>query len=168
MEIDGVKGHIDAKIDGIVIDVKSASPFGFKKFKDYSLLENDPFGYLYQISGYGQCLTPGEEVAFLACDKVTGDLALMNVSPSVSQEYDAKERISYLKKVVSSPEMPERCYPDEPDGKSGNRKLGTNCSYCAFKKECWPGLRTFLYSTGPRYLTTVNELPRVYEVKDDY
>ena len=33
LELDGVKGHKDATIDGWVCDIKSASSFGFKKFK---------------------------------------------------------------------------------------------------------------------------------------
>ena len=35
--VNGIKGHIDCKIDGILVDVKSASDFGFKKFKDNTL-----------------------------------------------------------------------------------------------------------------------------------
>jgi hypothetical protein len=42
-------------------------------------------------------------------------------------------------------------------------KLGTGCSYCAFKKHCWPGLRGFAYSGGPRYLTNVVKTPDVPE-----
>ena len=44
---------MDCKIDGIVTDVKSASSFGFKKFKDGQLgLVDDPFGYIDQIKAY--------------------------------------------------------------------------------------------------------------------
>ena len=35
-EVQGIKGSMDCKIDGVVTDVKSASTFGFKKFKDGS------------------------------------------------------------------------------------------------------------------------------------
>ena len=52
--IEGIKGHIDGKIDGIVVDVKSASDFGFKKFKYNNLHTDDPFGYIGQLSGYVQ------------------------------------------------------------------------------------------------------------------
>ena len=31
--LNGVKGHNDAIIDGVVVDVKSASPFSFKKLR---------------------------------------------------------------------------------------------------------------------------------------
>ena len=63
--------------------------------------------------------------------------------------------------------IPERCYPDIPDGKSGNMKLSVPCSYCSFKEHCWPELRTFIYSNGPRYLTKVVRTPDVYEATDE-
>lgn len=166
LEVDclGVKGHIDARIDGPVVDVKSASPFGFKKFEDQSLLQNDPFGYIQQLSGYNNVLTPGEPSYFLAMDKVSADLTLMELPANVSEEYLPEERITHLRGVIDSGSPPDRCYSDVEDGKSGNRKLGTECSYCGYKNHCWENLRTFIYSTGPRYLTVVNRVPDVYEV----
>lgn len=164
IEVDGVKGHIDAIIDGVVVDVKSASPFGYKKFKDHSIVQDDPFGYIQQISGYTDTITPGKGGAFLAADKVSGDLTVMNVSSSIIETHPPAPRIAHLKEVIAQDTPPPRCFDPEPDGKSGNMKLGTQCSYCAFKTECWPGLRTFIYSTGPRYLTTVVKVPDVYEV----
>ena len=164
IEVDGVKGHIDAIIDGVVVDVKSASPYSYKKFKDHSLIENDPFGYIEQISGYTSEITPGKGGAFLAADKVSGDITVMNVSSSIVATHPPAPRIAHLKEVIAQDAPPPRCFDPEPDGKSGNMKLGTQCSYCAFKHECWPGLRTFIYSTGPRYLTTVAKVPDVYEV----
>jgi hypothetical protein len=160
----GVKGHIDAKIDGVVVDVKSASPFGFQKFKNHSLLEKDPFGYIQQLSGYSTVETPGEKAAFLACDKVSADLTLMTLSPSVIAEHPPEDRIKHLQEVIASDTPPEKCFQPEPDGKSGNMKLGTECSYCAHKFSCWPEVRTFIYSTGPRYLIKVVKTPEVYEV----
>ncbi|CAN5950621.1 unnamed protein product [Sphagnum jensenii] len=50
VSLGGVKGHIDADIDGVTTDVKSASTHSFKKFADGSLQDNDPFGYIEQIS----------------------------------------------------------------------------------------------------------------------
>ena len=37
--VEGVKGHQDAIIDGVLVDCKSASSFSFKKFKDNSLVD---------------------------------------------------------------------------------------------------------------------------------
>ena len=164
IEVDGVKGHIDAIIDGVVVDVKSASPFGFKKFKTNSVTEDDPFGYVQQLAGYSAVLNPGEAAAWVAFDKVDGEICVSSLSASIIKDFDPGQRITHLKEVVASDTPPERCYPDEPDGQSGNRKLGTACSYCSFKQECWPGLRTFLYSGRPRFLTNVAKEPNVPEL----
>ncbi len=166
IEIDGVKGHIDAIIDGVVIDVKSAAPYSFQKFKKNTILEDDPFGYVAQLSAYSSVLNPGQDAAWVAFDKVAGDICITSLSNSIISDFSVPDRINHLREIVKSEVPPERCYEDEPDGKSGNRKLGTACSYCAYKKECWPGLRTFLYSGKPRFLTNVARVPEVPEVED--
>lgn len=168
VEIDGIKGHIDAVIDGVVVDVKSASPHGFKKFDNGTLVEDDPFGYVQQISNYVQALreeTGSESGGFLAMDKVSGDICVMEVGPGITHQYSPNERIARVKDVIASDTPPPRCFTDVPDGKSGNMKLPTTCSYCPFKHECWPGLRTFLYANGPRFLTKVVKVPDVFEVE---
>lgn len=166
IEVDGVKGHIDAIIDGVVVDVKTASPFGYKKFATNSVTEDDPFGYVQQLAGYSSVLNPGNAAAWVAFDKVGGGLCVSELSQSIISEFDPAERIAHLKEVVASPDAPDRCYDAVPDGKSGNMKLGTACSYCAFKEECWPNHRTFIYSTGPRFLTQVVKTPNVPELID--
>lgn len=164
VEIDGVTGHIDAIIDGTVVDVKSASPYGYKKFEQRTVTEDDPFGYVAQLSGYATVLTPGKEAAWLANDKVAGDICVSPLSPVVIRHHSPSERISHLKKVIESDEPPPLCYSPVPDGKSGNMRLPTGCSYCAHKFRCHPTVRTFLYSNGPRFLTTVAKTPDVPEV----
>ena len=57
IDVDGVLGHIDAIVDGVLVDVKSASPYGYKKFKYNSVVEDDPFGYTQQLAGYSSVLT---------------------------------------------------------------------------------------------------------------
>src|SRR5579859_7643496 len=49
-----VTGHLDAVIDGEVTDVKSASPYSFKKFKEGLSPSTDDFGYLTQLGSYAQ------------------------------------------------------------------------------------------------------------------
>lgn len=164
VEVDGVKGHIDAIIDGTVVDVKSASPFGYRKFREGTVLDDDPFGYVAQLSGYANVLTPGKPAAWLAFDKVGGAICVSYLSSSVIKDHQPAPRIEHLKKVLENVEPPERCYPTIPDGKSGNLKLGTACSYCSHKFRCHPSLRTFLYSTGPRYLSKVVNEPNVPEI----
>jgi hypothetical protein len=56
VECDGVFGSIDAKIGGVVVDVKSASSYSFEKFRTGGFLFDDPFGYVQQLSGYANAL----------------------------------------------------------------------------------------------------------------
>lgn len=164
VESDGVLGHIDAIIDGVVVDVKSASPYGYTKFENNTVTEDDPFGYVAQLSGYANILTPGEPAAWLAMDKVAGDICISPLGSTTIKYHKPEDRIAELKEVVAQPEPPERCYEPVADGKSGNMKLPTGCSYCAHKFRCYPSLRTFIYSTGPRYLTHVERVPDVLEI----
>lgn len=168
--VDGVEGHIDAIIDGVVVDVKSASPYGFKKFEQNTVLQDDDFGYVEQLAGYSNVLAPGKDAAWLAMDKVGGDIAVSILPETVIRHYQPEERINELREVIQKDQPPERCYEDVPDGASGNRKLVSGCSYCAHKFRCWPGLRAFAYSNGPRYLTHVAVLPKVPEItpNNDY
>lgn len=171
IEFGGVKGHIDAIIDGVVVDVKSASPYSFKKFQQRALFEDDPFGYIGQLSGYAEALTPGKGAAFLVADKVHGDVALMTVDGDTTSQYEPEKRIEHLKEVLKAEEVPPRCYAPVPEGKSGNMKLGVNCSYCPFKEHCWSdanngkGLRKFMYYNGPVFLTHVAREPNVEEIR---
>ena len=166
VRVDGILGHRDAFIDGILVDVKSASSYAFKKFKEGTLKDDDPFGYYTQLSGYmADPVYNRDHGAFLAVDKQNGTLALLPVS--AGDTVDIHSRIAHLKEVVANGTPPERCYEPEPMGKGGNMKLPVGCSYCDFKKECWAdvGLRKFVYSTGPVWLTTVVDPPRVMEVE---
>jgi hypothetical protein len=166
--INGIKGHLDCTIDGCVVDVKSTSRFAFSKFKDGTLLEpgNDGFGYIGQLAGYVHAKTPGKDGYFLAVNKDLGHLALLKVPAEILANYDIERRIEYDKEMVRGP-MPGRCYDDIPDGKSGNRKLAIGCSYCNRKFECWPNLKTYYYSNGPRFLTVVAKEPKVSEFPDE-
>ena len=172
VEVDGVVGHTDGKIDGVTCDIKSASPYGFKKFKDETLYENDPFGYIPQISGYNHVLGEKDSSAyFLVMHKVLGHLCLMEV-PTMMQ-INVPDRITHIKSILAGDAPPERCYDTIPEGKSGNQKLCVNCQYCNHKYECWKdsndgkGLRQFIYSTGPVWLTNVEKEPRVDEVTNE-
>lgn len=169
IEVDGVVGHIDAKIDGVTVDVKSASDYAFKKFEDGSLKENDPFGYIKQINGYMEA--QGTDGAFLAVNKVSGHLALLKVEP---EGKELTERITHVRKMLTKETPPDRCYEEEDQGKSGNKKLPIGCSYCSHKFKCWSdsnngaGLRTFTYSTGPIFFTEIKKEPNVFEVTNGY
>ena len=165
--VEGVKGHMDCKINGEVIDVKSASPFSFKKFKEGTLASNDPFGYLGQIAGY-EAAEKTNNGGFLVIDKVTGELCLYR--PDEFDKVDGKERIKHLKKTLKKKKPPPRWHSPIPNGSSGNMALPRDCFYCPFKFECHKdsndgqGLRTFKYSRGLTYLTKVVREPRAEEV----
>lgn len=169
VEIDGVKGHIDCLIDGHLIDVKSASSISFTKFRDGTLAGNDSFGYLTQLGSYlYSCrdlldVYNRKHASFLVIDKQLGHICLSRHRFDTSR---IPELVKSKRSIVSQKQLvPERGFRPEPDGKSGNQKLPTACGYCAFRQTCWPTARTFLYSSGPRYLTTVARLPDVPEVR---
>ena len=172
-KVEGVVGHMDCKIDGIVTDVKSASSFGFKKFKDGTLAYDDPFGYIDQIKAYAH--SEGQtEFGWLAMDKANGHLTYLkyDLNDTEAPVYevlkgDIVDRVKHVKKLVEQPEPVEWCYPPVPDGKSGNSKLSIGCSYCQFKDHCYPNLRVFAYSYGPKYLVDVVKEPKVQEVMPD-
>ncbi len=165
LQIDGIQGHRDAKVDGTLVDVKSASGYGYRKFQIGLKPEEDAFGYLQQLAAYRKSDTSdvSNGGAFIAVNKETGEICV-----DVHQELpvsEIPETIRRAKAAINLPEPPERGYAAEPDGKSGNQKLATPCSYCQWKATCWPGVRGFAYSGSPRYLVKVDREPEVPEFK---
>ena len=163
LELEGIKGHIDCKIDGEIVDVKSASDFAFRKFKTGSIEYDDPFGYIAQVSAYAEA--EGKDVGYLlAMNKVSGELALLELDDMTL--INATSRIQDVKNIVSSSSMPDFCYSPEPDGKAGNMKLARDCVYCPYKWTCFPDMRVFRYQDGVKYLTTVEREPKVPEITE--
>lgn len=168
LDINGLKGHRDAIVDGVLVDVKSASSFAFDKFAYGKLKDDDAFGYIDQLSLYLTAsqddVSVKKQAAFIAVNKESGKLAL-DVHTLESKDYT--KELSAKRGMLAEPHPPERCYSDVEDGKSGNRKLGVNCSYCPFKHTCWPGLRTFISKgQAPKYLTKVVREPDMAEIVD--
>jgi hypothetical protein len=167
LEVDGIKGHRDCVIDGCVVDVKSTTTLGFQKFKDGTIKENDPFGYLDQIDGYlvGSLQDPVVSVKdkgyLWAIDKTLGKMCIYEHR---IRENSIRERIKYYTQIVRQSKSPACECGLVPDGKSGNVKLDTRASYSPYKYCCKPKLRTFLYAGGPVYLTHVARLPDVIEI----
>ncbi len=165
--VSGIKGHMDCKIDGEVVDIKTASGFAFKKFKDGTLAEQDTFGYLAQLAGY-EAAEKTSQGGFLAMNKENGELTLFR--PQDLDKPNIKNRIKTIKRIVARKTPPIFCYPDVPEGKSGNMKLARECTYCPYKYKCHKdsndgqGLRGFNYSKGPVYLTKVVKVPNVEEI----
>ena len=163
VEVKGVKGHIDCKIDGEVIDIKTASGFAFNKFRNGTLREDDPFGYMAQLAGYEEAegTTNG---GFLVINKESGELTLYQ--PEELDKPYAPKIIEDIKESLNNNEPPEVCYEPIPEGKSGNMKLPKNCVYCNHKFRCYPDLRVFKYSKGLVYFTEIVNEPKVEEVLD--
>jgi hypothetical protein len=165
--VSGIKGHMDSVIDGEVIDVKTASGYAFKKFKDGTLAQNDSFGYLSQLAGYEKAEKTNNG-GFLVMNKETGELTVF--IPDDLEKPNITHRIKEVKQAVQRKTPPEYCYPPIPDGVSGNMKLPRDCTWCPHKFECHKdandgqGLRTFEYAKGRVYLTQVEKLPNVQEV----
>ena len=164
--VDGVKGHMDCTIDGEVVDIKTASSFAFKKFKEGTLHEDDPFGYMAQLSGYekGYGTSGG---GFLALNKENGELVLHQ--PAEMVKVNVENKIKNIRDAILLDSPPEKCYAPVPDGKKGNLRLPRECGYCPHKHECYAdanngyGIRTFVYANGPKYLIRVASLPKVME-----
>jgi hypothetical protein len=174
VELEGIKGHIDGKFDGVLTDAKSASPYGFTKFTGGPIREADGgFNrvYLHQLGGYMEAMEE-DQAAFVAVNKVSGHIAV-----NLMDEMDfplVSDQIKKVKVVLDNDELPPRCFSDVPDGKSGNTKLCSECVYCPHKHECWSdanegrGLRMFRYSNEIRYLTNVEKTPKVVEISSDF
>jgi len=165
--VDGILGHRDCVLDGCIVDVKSAATRSFQKFKDKTIFSDDPFGYLDQLDGYllGSSDDPlvrvKDRAYLLAVDKTLGHMVLYEHR---LREDSIRSRIADYKRIVRLSTPPACTCGTVPDGKSGNIKLDTKASYNLFKHHCFPALRTFLYASGPVYLTKVVRTPDVTEL----
>lgn len=169
--VDGVPGHSDLSIDGVVTDLKSASPYQFFKFLSTSMLKNnDAFGYITQLSSYHEAMKSVEGI-----DKDKAAILVQNKSDSEKRLliFDEMElpnipaRIAHVKQMLDSPIIPPICHTPVVDPKSGNSELAKGCKWCRHKFGCFPTLRVFNYANGPKYLTNVVSVPRVEEIKVD-
>ena len=165
--VEGIVGHMDCKINGEVVDVKTASRFAFNKFKEGRLAQDDPFGYLGQLAGY-EAAEGTDNGGFLVLNKESGELCMY--VPDDLDKPNIKASISKLLPALELGTPPELCYTPIPDGKKGNMKLAKGCNWCKYKHECYKdsndgeGLRTFKYSNGLTHLTEVVVEPKVEEL----
>jgi hypothetical protein len=160
-----IRGRIDAVIDGEIVDVKTASPYGYTKMVEEGLTrENDSFGYSGQLGFYqrnkDQLDIPiGEDPKFLVMDKQNGKVGLARPVPGLRDLESIKDE------VKDDTIIPDRGF-EAASWTNGNEKLCVNCSYCPFKKDCWPGLRVFDYSRGPIFATSVKRVPKNAEITE--
>ena len=183
-----VRGRIDATLTDIsrpeevrrIVDVKSCSSAAFAKYSygGTTLTHRaDSFGYIQQLFFYDNNYNQlpawddahSERAEFLFIDKQLGKMRSMSysISDALDHSYRTHKGSAEFAFDMASSEPPARGYVDVPDGASGNKCLQVACSYCAFKRTCWPGLRAFKYSSGPRFLTHVARPPGVIEIPLD-
>jgi hypothetical protein len=167
VNVDGIVGHMDSKINGEVVDVKTASSYSFKKFQNGTLADDDPFGYITQLTGYEEN-EKTKQGGFLVINKSTGELVLYK--PDDLLKPNIKTLIKDVKEKLESKEVPKKCYEPVPHEKAGNMKLPAGCVFCSHKLECHKdtnkgkGLRAFKYASGNIYFTEVVKEPKVDEV----
>lgn len=163
--VDGIYGHRDAIVDGVLLDVKSTTTRGMGKFREGTLCEDDPFGYLDQLDGYliGSLDDPLVKVKdrayLLAIDKQLGNMCLYEHKFDRRREEALRSRISRYKSIVGKDTPPPCECGTEPEGSSGNVRLDLKASYSPQKFSCFPELRSFVYSKGPVYFTKVVKKP---------
>ena len=167
VKVEGILGHMDCKINGEVVDVKTASRFAFNKFREGRLAQDDPFGYMGQLAGYEKA-EGTDQGGFLVLNKESGELCMY-----VPDDLDKPNITTTINKLVPALKLdtpPDLCYDLIADGKKGNIKLPKGCSWCKYKYQCHQdandgdGLRTFRYSNGLTYLTKVVVEPKVEEL----
>jgi hypothetical protein len=136
-----IRGEYDLVMEGRVDDIKSASDYSYtKKFVDLETLQaSDPFGYVAQLVGYATAA--GKKVGgWWVVNKANGHHKYVSAKHVDVDEVLDKMRDTY--DYLENDEPLERQYTDVPETyrkkESGNRTLCRECSFCPFKKACWP------------------------------
>jgi hypothetical protein len=176
----GIKGHIDCIIDGMLVDVKSASSYSFRKFQNGLTEEEDTFGYLVQLASYLEEVaklpevTYKNEAAFLVFDKSAGNIHL---DRHVFNQTNLTEFFEERKEILKSDKIPDRFYQIKPDGyknkdkefvPNGNEYLGKECEWCPLKFKCYDNIRVFKTWDGLRYYTKIVKEPQKLEEVTDF
>jgi hypothetical protein len=160
--LDDIVGHRDCVIDGVTVDVKSTTSHTIREAKAGRF--SDLFGYLDQLDGYVLAaredpLVRVKDVAYdLFIDRQLGHMYLHKHEVTDGREKALRDRIVYYKSIVARSEPP-RCECGTERDENGNVRLDTKAGYNPYKHCCFPGLRTFLYSKGPVYLSYVAKRP---------
>ena len=145
LEVDGanISGTYDLVIDGAVDDVKSASAWSYdNKFESFETLsDGDPFGYVSQLIGYAKA-SKKKIGGWWVINKANG--AFKYVSAQNADVEKEMQKIEATVKTVQENKF-ERCFEPVAEtfrGKpTGNKILGTSCSFCSYKYSCWENLK---------------------------
>ena len=138
-----INGTYDLTIDGAVDDVKSASDWSYRNnFASFETLrDGDAFGYVGQLVGYAKAtgLKPG---GWWVVNKANGSFKYVPAT-GIDEE---KEMLNIIKtvKTVDTNKF-KRCFEPVEEtfrGKAtGNKMLCKECSFCDYRKACWPKLK---------------------------
>lgn len=155
-----VQGSIDCVIDGTLVDVKSASKFAFDKYaKEGFTVENDSFGYSFQLNGYKYALEheTGQPHAtqFLFVEKETGRIQL--VAPRHISLSDIDKRVKEVAKAAETYQATKKLPPTvKTKAHKYGEQLDITCSYCNFKHACFPDMFTYSDRGRPVHITKPN------------
>ena len=138
-----VEGTYDVVIDDAVDDIKSASDWSYRnKFESFaSLADGDAFGYIGQLVGYAKALNK-RAGGWWVINKANGQFKYVPAD-GVDMNKEVKklsDNVATIKKNKF-----KRCFEPVEEtfrGKpTGNKILGTTCSFCRFKHKCWKNLQ---------------------------
>jgi len=137
-----VEGTADISINGAVDDIKSASDWSYKnKFESYDKLSQmDDFGYVAQLAGYARGL--GKKAGgWWVINKANGDFKYVPADGLDLNDELGKINTS-LKKLKEN--VFKRCFEPVAEyfrrNPTGNKVLCKTCSFCDYRKDCWPTL----------------------------
>ena len=141
-------GRIDAIIDDVLVDVKSMESFTFDRFARGEY--DDKWGYGNQLACYADMLpNPVKDRMILGINKLNGKMHLSHLPADMS--FRIKTAVEDATATSKTKVMADR----HIETKAGSDCLGTMCSYCPFKVDCYKsegGLRVYAYSDGPRFV----------------
>jgi hypothetical protein len=140
-----INGEYDMELNDKIDDVKSASPWSYQnKFASFdALASGDSFGYIPQLVGYAEGAGKGVG-GWWVINKANGEFKYVSASEVDKQSVldDIQDTVDY----IDQDQPFERCFEPIEETfykkKTGHKKLGTECSFCAFKHKCWPNLST--------------------------
>lgn len=154
-----VKGRIDAAIDGVIVDVKSAGSRAYQKFTGgYLDNKDDSFGYNYQLGFYTEVMNPPVGSMYWAVNKETADSTLcvpddveaLNQAKYISEQLELREEGS-LELSYSG----FSCH-EIPKGLTSSRVIPVQCSYCQHQKHCYRNFNNehgLVIAKHPKYNT---------------
>lgn len=165
-----ITGKRDAVIDGVSVDVKSASPYKFMEYARYGLRpEKDTFGYRSQCEFYRHygTETTGNGSALLFVDKSSLTLKLEGVRmDKLLLDGQIEGRIHELELAHKDPELlPDRVYGDpvallaKGALRPGENVMHDSCGICEFRSTCTAGAKLEEVKDGRKTVTVYRRPP---------